>query len=190
MKYFEDLLKDRKNPHEIDSELIIRKMLENNTNYSYEFQKNGQYDYDIGVYKYYINAGNYEKVNICFIEVELSEAWKTNYPNFWHNYSFLRRKVNVFDRQTNRFTDELKPNAEKTLYIIFNKTMTDAAAIQIKDIPSVCYSKFQNVTGTGSIYDNTFWRTPLTSNHVTRGLENTFQLIRKFITEHSQTPTL
>ena len=185
MTYFEELLKDRKNPYEIDSELIVRKMLENNTNYTYEFQKNGKYDYDIGVYKYYLQAGSYKKVNICYIEVELSEAWITGYPEFWHNYSFLRRKVNVFDYKNNQFTSKLKDNAEKTLYIIFNKTMTDSAAMPIKDIPGACYSKFQNVTGTNSIHDNTFYRTPLTSNNVTRGLESCFELIRKFIAKHS-----
>jgi len=133
MGYLETLLQDRVNCFEIDSELMIRKWLENTTDYHYEFQKNDdKYGYDIICNRYDINGGEWAKNSIGFIEVEMSENWVTSRPANWVTHSFLARKMLNFDGR--EFRMELRDGAEQMLYIIFNKSMTDCVAVAPVDL--------------------------------------------------------
>jgi hypothetical protein len=179
MSYFDGLLKERSSPYEIDVELEVRKLFEKNTDYTFEFQKNdNKYEYDISVFKYYINGSDYKKKIIAYIEIEVSETWQTTYPDYWKTYSFLKRKVFKYSYENQCFSTELKENAENTIYIIFNKTLTDAICCDI-----ITISKFNNQKSivTGNERQDTFLREPLNSFFVVRGLNECFKKINEFI---------
>lgn len=176
MGYLDKLLIERENPYAIDVELEIRKIFERETNYIYEFQKNeNPYDYDITVFKYYINGANWWKKIIAYIELEVSEHWINDYPKYWKTYSFLKRKIYEWD---NGFSGEKKCNADKTIYIIFNKQLNDAICCDIETI-----SKFQEeyINITGSERKDTFLRTSLDDPRITRGIRNCIERIKYFI---------
>lgn len=179
MSYFEKLLQERISPYEIDVELEVRKLLEKNTDYTFEFQKNdNKYEYDISVFKYYITGSDYTKKAIAYIEVEVSETWKTNYPEYWKTYSFLKRKVFKYSNEYQCFLTELKENAENTIYIIFNKTLTNAICCDM-----ITISNFNNMRCivTGNKRQDEFLREPLNSLFVIKGLNDCFKIINEFI---------
>jgi len=182
MGYLDKLLIDRTNPYAIDVELEIRKILEKGTDYTYEFQKNeNHYDYDISVFKYYIDGANWEKKLIAYIELEVSESWENEFPYYWKTYSFLKRKVYKWDYGDNNFTNELKDNADKTIYIIFNKSLSDSYCSDIETISTFHEEILSNGGKTGDSRKDTYLREPLTSERVTKGIENCIEKIKFFI---------
>lgn len=181
MGYFDELLKDRNNPYEINLELWIRKLFENKTDYTFEFQKNeDKYGYDLSVYKYYLSGGDYEKILIAFIEIEVSENWENEYPQYWRDYSFLKRKVYKYDFYEDIFMNEVKDNSDKTIYIIFNKAITDSICrdmIFIKDLKS----KERKLTNSNR--NNWFLTTTKNDVNIIRGLNKCLNYSYKFIME-------
>ena len=66
---FKDLLISRSNPFEINLELEIRKLFERNTDYRYEIRKNDdKFGYDLQIYRYFINGGDWVRKDIAYIE--------------------------------------------------------------------------------------------------------------------------
>lgn len=184
LDYFRRLLKDRKNPYQIDLELIIRKILEKNiSDYTFEFQKNDDpYGYDIESYKYYIwEGGKYHKELIAYIEVEISEKWKDEWLSYWKVYSFVARKILVF-KDGEFIKDKLKEGAEKTIYLIFNKSFTDCFCCEIKIIKNF---EFKHVPLTGNYYNDCFLRIGLSDERVVRGIEDSMEYIERFLNELS-----
>jgi len=178
MSYFDTLLTTRKNPFEIDVELEIRKILEKNTSYQFEFQKNeDKFSYDISVFYYFINGADWEKIKIGFIEVEVSERWQTEYPNYWKDYSFLKRKVyewNFFDRY---YTGELKSNTEHSIYVIFNKSLTDCICQDMKTVSTFTEKKRFL---TGNTRQDSFLCTTLDDKRIIKGVDNCLVFIKLF----------
>lgn len=182
MGYLNELLIDRENPYAIDVELEIRKIFEWETDYTYEFQKNEDpYDYDISVFKYYINGADWKKKLIAYIELEVSESWKDEYPYWWKTYSFLKRKVYKWDYNDNNFTNELKDNVDKTIYIIFNKKLSDSCCSDIKTISTFKEEVLSNGGKTGDLRKDTYLREPLNTKRVIRGTKNCVERIKDFI---------
>jgi hypothetical protein len=180
MKYFDELLEDRENPYEINLELKIRKMLEEKTDYTFELQKNSDpYGYDLEVFKYYIDGADWQKKSICFIEIEISETWKNDYPSNWRWYSFLSRKI--LDDYSNG--DNIKINAEKTIYIIFNKLLTDSICL---DMMSISKFDLQHQKITGVERNDYYLRVPVNDKRVIRGLKNSMNYIWKYINKKSE----
>ena len=182
MTYFKDFLKDRDNPYEIHLELHIRKLLEANTDIDILIDKNEDvYGYDLIVVCYYLHGATYIRKNICFIEIEISETWKNEYPVHWKTYSFLARKV--FDYCYNEGYDNkvLKDNADKTLYLIFNKEINDAVAQTILNI-----SKYKMVHHriTGDERNDYYLRVDKDNDGVIRGIDNVIEHTKKFINLH------
>lgn len=176
---FNDLLSSRSNPYEIDLELQVRKLFEIKTNYTYEFQKNNdKYGYDIAVFKYYIYGADWIKKNIAYFEIEISENWVDRFPDYWHDYSFLARKV--FKIENNSFTSELKENAKKTVYVIFNKSITDCICQRI-DLISTFEVKNRNIMN--KVKTDTFLITDLNDKRIVRGLDNMFDFCNNFLYE-------
>jgi hypothetical protein len=179
VNYFEGLLVDRKNPYEIDLELMVRKLLEKSTSYEYEIRKNDKYDYDLIVYKYFINGGEWESIPICFIEVEVSETWSHyEYPGHWKSDSFLARKVLI--EYGDGFTRDLKKNADKTAYVIFNKSFSNAIAQRMTVIADFKL-EYNRVVGKGR--NDHFLRIKKDNDVVKRGLKDVLNFLYKFIIE-------
>ena len=179
MDYFNKLLVSRKNTFEIDVELQVRKILESISDYHFEFQKNeDKYNYDISVFRYDISGAVYTKKCIAFVEIEVSETWKDKYPENWHTFSFLKRKVFNFDYDKKVFTKDLHENADKTIYIILNKSLTDAICCNVCKIAT-----FKDAVNyqTGNLRNDTFLRTQVTDKSVIKCLDNCLKRIHSFI---------
>lgn len=180
MDYFAELLKDRVNPYEIDSELMVRKWLEKHTDYHFEFCKNeDRYGFDIICNKYEINGGNWEKRQIGFIEVELSTKWdEFNYPSNWRNHSFLARKVYKFEN--GEFTSELKDGCDRMVYVIFNKPMTNCVACRPIDLVNA-NPTFARASFTSRALKDWALRVPLDCKIVAKGQEEVSSLVDYFL---------
>lgn len=125
--------------YDIDEELKIRKKLETMLNYDIELQKtDNKYSWDISCYGY--DSKQIYKSLIGFIELEVSDTWIDVYPSFWKYHSFLARKVFKFDRENNKFTNELKDDWGRTIYLITNKELTDMICQSIKVISTLNFS--------------------------------------------------
>lgn len=184
MKYLKQLLEDRDNTFEIDLELKIRKLLEHNVDYTFEIQKNNdKYDYDLKAFKYYIKGADYRKEPIAFIEVEISENWKDNYPSYWEDYSFLMRKVYKWDNKKQTFTKELKENASKTIYLIVNKNINDAICQKIPFIAKL--EPVEREIGI-DLRRRMCLRTSKDNPSIIRGFNNCMEFIYEFIKRRSK----
>jgi len=182
MGYLDKLLIDRSNPYAIDVELEIRKIFEWETDCTFEFQKNEDpFDYDISVFKYYIRGANWQKKLIAYIELEVSESWENEYPTWWKTYSFLKRKIYKWDNDNMQFINELKENADKTVYIIFNKELTDACCSDLKTISTFNEVILPNGGKTGDLRKDTYLRESLVTNRVFRGIKSCIEMIKEFI---------
>jgi hypothetical protein len=121
-------LKDLYNvDYRIELELKIRKLLESSTSYIYEFHKNETDTHDdIVVFKYVVRDNSHDKLLLGYIEIEISTvAWINEYPSYWKEISYLKRKIFQFDWSKNFFLKEPVENYERSLYVKFNKTITD-----------------------------------------------------------------
>lgn len=136
MNEISEFVKNRKHAYEIESELKVRKWLESNTDYTFEFIRNDeQKGYDLGCWKYIQKGNSFEKHLICYVEVEESAQWENgNYPNHWWNYAYLQRKINPWDWDSSCFVDELKKNATRTMYLKAAIDFSDMHCSRMEDI--------------------------------------------------------
>jgi len=114
----------------IVDELQIRKLLEEETEWRYEFTKGAKYGYDLKLYRWTGSPdGPSDRHLFGYIELERSrgdseKSWVTgDIPAGWPYYSFLRRKVHKFNGVGN--WGALKPNAERAVYLKFNREMNN-----------------------------------------------------------------
>jgi len=123
--------------YDIDNELKIRKKLESMLNYDIELQKTeDKYSWDISCFRY--NTKTNQKTLLGYIELEQSDTWIDEYPDFWKYHSFLARKVFKFDWNNNVFLiNELKNDWARTIYLIVNKNLTDMICQSIKTISTL-----------------------------------------------------
>lgn len=137
---------DPKNPFEVVAELKVRKMLEKHTKWNFEFSRNEfLFGVDIIAYKYTIIGNTYERNKVGKIEVEASPQWINNqYPPRWRYYSYLRRKVERWDKhRKNTYKDgiwsgEPVDEAESTIYLKCAIDMSDCHSALISDIWGNC----------------------------------------------------
>lgn len=112
--------------YDIDTELKARKIIEKYSDYHYVFDKNeDKYGFDLIVFKYEINKGEFKKNKMGYIEIECATTWKTfKIPQNWYCVSFLKRKLYNYN-----FKEKVwglpKPNLYKTIYLKFNQPMTN-----------------------------------------------------------------
>lgn len=184
--YFSSLLSSRGHVFEIDTELKVRKYLEHVTDYKIELQKNNDiYGYDLVVNLYDTDKKDWSKKSIAFIEIEVSETWISEYPKNWMYYSFLARKIYDFDRANKCFTDNLRCDAEKTIYLVFNRDMSDCFCALISETINYCNLHYLNRFD-GDVYRDTYLRTKLSNENVVRGKSNCMTFIRSKIDEFSK----
>ena len=129
------------------------------------------YDYDLFVKDKELD------IFLGFIECERSNYIYLSGKNWYH--SFLKRKVLEFDRDNNCFTNRLKDNAYKTIYIKFNKNygLNDCICCDMKTI-SELPSDYQNKTD--NVYNNCVFRTITDDNRVKVGINNCIKYIEEF----------
>lgn len=183
---FDELLSSRESNYDITPELKARKILEHYLGDDIELQKNDDpYGYDLKVYRYNTLNGSNEKNFVCYIEIEVSEGWIDDYPGYWKDYSFLRRKIDTWNPNIISFDNDIKENGDKTIYIIFNKNNTDAVCQSIEFIKENYFIKRRGISNkrrdsyyTVNKYDLRIINTPPI---IYKGLDKCLKFISEYI---------
>ena len=172
---------DRSSAYEIQSELIVRKFLEQGTSYKFEFRKNDdKYGVDLVCLVYDIQGSEWNRREVGSVEVELSTTWHDEYPKHWKTYSFLARKLFEYDARSKQF-DFSKPKicCNDMVYVISNKSLTDWIAI---DASMIMENKHLWIPDrshvTGSSRHDWFIRFPLHASCVARGQSEVLALVK------------
>lgn len=134
-------------PFEVISELKVRKMLEKYTaklpgGWKLEFRRNEhQFGVDIVCYEYKVSDNGFEVNEIGKVEVEASPKWRNGiYPHKWRTYSYLRRKVEKWDKMDQGlygldvFSGQMVDNADKKIYLKTAIDMSDCHCALASDI--------------------------------------------------------
>ena len=160
-----------KESYDILPELVVSKIINTHTKKFYTRKnKLKPYEYDLKCYK------NITHDFIGYIEVEHSNHEQLSGENWYH--SFLMRKI--FEWNDNQYYDQiLKPNADKTVYIKFNKYygFDDCICCCIEDITRFNPER-QNKTGDSRL--DLVLRTDKYNPHVAKGIMNCIDYIEKF----------
>ena len=111
--------------YDITGELIIRKILESNTDYKFEFIKNdNKYESDIRIFEYIVKGNDWDKKFIGYVEVEKALKWDTfDIPKYWYCLSFLGRKLFKFNGKFD--VNNPVDNIDSTVYLKFNSSYTN-----------------------------------------------------------------
>lgn len=149
--------------YKITNELIVRKILENNTPHQYMFVKNdNKYDYDIEFFKYLLSEKDYSKLRLGFVEIENKSdgGWG------WPRISFLKRKIYKWDRD--KWSEELIIKDIPIYYLKFNHDFSDCFCANTKNI-----FKFGNESkrSDGSRCGS-FIELPWDDNNIIHGIKN------------------
>ncbi len=137
--------------YNIKEELILRKKLENLTNWQIEFNQNyeNKFDYDLKCYKHKtVNTEvGFKKEFMGFVEVEHSPSWNCfEFPERF-DFTFLKRKVFVWDFIKKNWLDQPKKDYEKTIYVRVNKDYSNCISINCKDLYKCNNEKVLNFGG-------------------------------------------
>jgi hypothetical protein len=108
----------------IQSELQVRKILERETDWKYEFTKNDKYDVDMQLFDWGEPPCDADSRSLTgYVEIEVaseSSDWQTGeIPEYWPHVSFLKRKVRCWDN-LRRSWGGLQQKARQTMYLKFN----------------------------------------------------------------------
>jgi len=121
---------------DIENELKVRKLLEEHTDWSFEFTKNDRYAVDMQLFDWGeppVDADARSLVGYVEIEVANEESdWDTGeFP--WPRVNFLKRKIRLWDWDKNNWGD-LKANARKTIYLKFNNQLDNCFAACVERV--------------------------------------------------------
>jgi len=124
--------------YEIVSELVIRGIIEQQTDWQYEFTKNSKYGYDLQLFDWGAQPdGPSDRELIGFVEIEVTNensAWQTGaFPDSWSTTNVLARKVYQYDKYAREF-GALKDDAWRTVYLKFNHEIDNCFAIPIDEV--------------------------------------------------------
>lgn len=124
--------------YEIQDELQIRNILEEHTNWAFEFTKNSKYAPDLQLHDWGDNPTGPESRELTgFVEIERASEqsdWQTGeLPDNWNTVNFLKRKVLRFDYDRKQW-DGLKEGFSQTVYLKFNHQMDNCVAASLERI--------------------------------------------------------
>lgn len=176
----------KKQGYQIQDELKIRKKLEKNTGWDFEFQKYEKYEYDLSVTKWADNPEDHEDNEVIgYIELERSRGDKAHswisgdIPDSWVFLSFLKRKVNQFDRMTNTW-GAVKSNHDDTVYVKFNHKMDNCFAVPIK----VIANDGETTPRSDGTRNNTYLSLETDHPKVRYGIDNCISFIKSYLTDN------
>ena len=164
--------------YDIKNELIIRKILEYETPWYIEFNKNDNiYEYDLVYYKW-IQKEKLTKTLIGYVEIEYCERWRDEEPpSFWYEASFLKRKIYNFN-WNDKSWNKPKNNHEITIYAKFSYDYTNCFAMKIKDL--IEFGE-ESKRSKDFSYNEAFVKLEWESPYLTRGLKNSIKMINGFM---------
>ena len=158
----------------------IRKILECLTPWQVELDENYQdkYGYDL---LYYIhektqNETGYIKKFKGYIELEVAQDWQEyNIPSYWSEITFLARKCYKYNTDEGQFTNIPKDNADRTVYLKFNKNLDNCFVSSVNKIIKLG-STSDRSDGT---YKNTYIK--MDKGDLTFGIYNSMKYINEFM---------
>lgn len=172
-----------KQSYEIKGELEIRKLLESNTDWDFEFRKNEKYAYDLCIHQWNDEpAGPDDNDVVGYIELERarkdkSKSWVTgDVPEGWHFYSFLERKIRSYDYERGCWTG-LQGDHDRTVYIKFNHALDNCFTAPITTI----YRDGQITKRSDGSPKNTYRALSLYNDSVAVGIADTIDLVEDWL---------
>lgn len=125
--------------YEIIEELRVRNILEERTDWQYEFTKNGRYDYDLVLFDWGDSPRDDESRELIgYVEIEVANEdsdWQSGeFPSHWDSTNLLARKVYSTERRGAQLSwGRPKSDYWRTVYLKFNHCINNCFAIAIDD---------------------------------------------------------
>lgn len=171
--------------YEIQDELQIRKVLEQHTDWRFEFTKNDKHAYDIRITEWDEDAAGPDDNQVLgYVELERASDgsdWLTGAvpEEEWVYYSFLKRKVHQFNYK-NEIWDGLKENYERTIYVKFNHAIDNCFAAAVTTIHQDGYeTKYSD----GSP-ENSYIALNLGHPGVHTGISDSMEFIEQYLSQY------
>lgn len=171
--------------YEFKSELKIRKVLEQHTDWQFEFSKNGQYKYDLAITEWESSPQTPDDNDVIgYVELERSRrdkkhSWVTgSIPKTWPYLSFLQRKVRDFDHDKGKWQG-VKDNYHRTVYLKFNHALDNCFAAPIE----VIHKDGNRTKRSDGSYNATYLKLDKSHGDVHTGTEDCVNFIREFLTQ-------
>lgn len=122
----------------IQSELKVRGILEERTDWYFEFTKNDKYQVDMQLYDWGeppVDADSRSFVGYIEVEVASEKSdWQTgDIPEYWNEISFLKRKIRTWDYTHGRW-GSIRPKARETLYLKFNHELDNCFVAPVERV--------------------------------------------------------
>jgi len=122
----------------IEDELKVRGILEERTDWNYEFTKNSKHAPDLQLHNWGDEPEQPEDRDLTgYIEIEVTHGesgWQTGaVPDGWSTINFLKRKIRRYDYQQQR-RGALKRTARQTVYLKFNHAQDNCFAAPVEKI--------------------------------------------------------
>lgn len=180
--------------YEIIDELKIRKEIETQTDWSYEFTKGGTYDYDLEIHRWPKEPDSQEDRHLFgYLELERAdhkqnESWISgDLPDSWSFLSFLQRKIYQWESDCATYEngdsvggfsrETLKPEYRRAVYLKYNHTMDNCFAAPI---PTIVKDGSGTPWSDGT-YNWSFLSLPKDHKQVAVGPEECVELITEFL---------
>jgi len=122
----------------MQSELEVRQILEEKTDWAYEFTKNDKYDVDMQLFDWGdppVHAESRSLVGYVEIEVASDESdWQSgSFPSHWGHVSFLKRKIRHWNHRRDRWGG-LRSKARQTMYLKFNNDLDNCFTAPVERV--------------------------------------------------------
>lgn len=177
--------------YEFKDELKIRKVLEEHTEWDFEFTKNTQYQYDLVIHQWGDKPRTHDDQQVIgYVELERSRRDKEHswvmgsVPDNWYYLTFLQRKVRDYDHVAESWQG-LKDNYDRTVYLKFNHAMTNCFAAPIE----VIYQDGTPTKRSDGGYNSSYLKLDKDHPAVEYGISSCVSLIQDYLTRRGAEQT-
>jgi hypothetical protein len=171
-----------KESFELRDELKIRNVLEDHTDWRYEFTKNSKYEYDLQLFQWSDPPRNPDDRKLMgYVEIERtsrSSDWQSgDLPSHWPELRFCRRKIDTGRPPSWKAP---KDNYAQTIYLKFNHSIDNCFAAPLPWIRT--YGESVYWPDNKRTRESAFYALPRDSDHIKHGINNCIKLIKEYLT--------
>jgi len=169
--------------YEIENELKVRGILEERTDWNFEFTKNSKYAPDLQLHNWGDGPDRPEDRDLSgYIEIEVTHSdseWQTGpVPENWSTINFLKRKIRDYDYEHCSWGG-LKHLARQTVYLKFNHQLDSCFAAPVERI----YYDGQERSWKNGGPNWEFFCLPPTHRVITYGIQDCVRFIEDYFDE-------
>jgi hypothetical protein len=169
--------------YEIRDELRIRNILEEHTDWQYEFTKNDKYEYDLQLFTWPDPPHEGDDRELAgYVEIERANKnsdWQSGrVPGYWPEIRFCRRKI---DRGEPPHWRGPKKNHEQTVYLKFNHEINSCIAASLPDIRN--HGEETYWPEGKRTRESAFYALPHRSEHIAYGIIDCIDLVTEHLTD-------